>query len=415
MEQILFNGIEIFVPALHHKVCCSEGFLRLVNLVRLSCLPEREGGHVLRVEAAPEKAAERADHGAGIEHGVDATLGVVAHDEAAELLSCRFHASGGVIPQTHFRVVVLEVGAVGVGAEVAPFADDRVADKAVMGFVGVTEHHHIAQFAAALAVGAEGGGAINLGVHLGDGVVAQGDGAAELASLHHLGMAADIDDALTGVEEGGFHDGSLFNEDAAGIPDDGVGRAERLRLPSGGQEGKITLHFLSVPQENMVGAFYELVIPVIGALAEGQSDGAHLEIVVKEVAQITAVVRAEGEKVVLIAQGLAARQGSNSADQLGRWDEVAGNQQIVIAFSKWEFFLQIGFCEAGGAGAEQLLPFFTEGENADTKVCRGPGEGERHQMRAAPVVEKDNVHRMRQIKKKRLVLMKKPLQRYNKK
>ena len=101
-----------------------------------------------------------------IEHAVDSGLGMVAHDKSAELQTCAQEAMGRIVPEFDFGVVVLEVGSSGASAEVAPFADNGVAEEAVVSLVAVANHYHIIKLSTHFAVGTQGGGTVNLGAHI---------------------------------------------------------------------------------------------------------------------------------------------------------------------------------------------------------------------------------------------------------
>ena len=101
-----------------------------------------------------------------IEHAVDTGLGVVAHDKAAELQAGAQEAVSGIVPELDFGVVVLEVGSCCSAAEVAPFADNGVAEETVVSLVAVANHYHIIKFSTHLAVGTESSGSVNLGAHV---------------------------------------------------------------------------------------------------------------------------------------------------------------------------------------------------------------------------------------------------------
>ena len=53
--------------------------------------------------------AAHSHYGGGVEHRVDAGLGVVAHNKSAELKSGAQEPVGGIVPKLGFGIVVLEV------------------------------------------------------------------------------------------------------------------------------------------------------------------------------------------------------------------------------------------------------------------------------------------------------------------
>lgn len=125
-----------------------------------------ETGDKLTRETGAMEVDTDTDDGSGVEHTVDAGLGVVAHDKAAELQAGAQEAVSGIVPELDFGVVVLEVGSCCSAAEVAPFADNGVAEETVVSLVAVANHYHIIKFSTHLAVGAESGGSVNLGAHV---------------------------------------------------------------------------------------------------------------------------------------------------------------------------------------------------------------------------------------------------------
>ena len=107
---------------------------------------------MLGLKPATEDVAAGSDDGSGVEHGVDAAFAVVAHQHATKLQSAVDIGGCCFIPQTHFAVIAFEVAGIGVGAEVAPFADEGVAQKSIVSFVTVSQEGTIRHFTSDAAI-----------------------------------------------------------------------------------------------------------------------------------------------------------------------------------------------------------------------------------------------------------------------
>ena len=62
-------------------------------------------------------------HCSGIEHGIDTAFGMVPHDQTAKGQICLDERIGTVLKDLNRRIVVLEIGAIGISTEIAPFAE----------------------------------------------------------------------------------------------------------------------------------------------------------------------------------------------------------------------------------------------------------------------------------------------------
>lgn len=187
-----------------------------------------EGGDEgARHARAVDVAADTYD-GSGVEHGVNAGLAMVAHDESAELEVGAEEAVGGIVPETYEVVGVLEIGGHASGSEVAPAADDGIAEETVVRLVGVAVNDGIVQLAADFAPGSDGGVGVDFGAHVDGGVVADGDGSAEHGAFHDGGVAAYIDGAGGGVEDASFDPCAWLEENTVAGSDDHDGVAQRL-------------------------------------------------------------------------------------------------------------------------------------------------------------------------------------------
>ena len=88
----------------------------------------------------------------GIEHGVDACLAVVTHDQANELLAAFVKSTAAVIPDLHIVVVVLQVARIGVSAQIAPFSNGGIAQEAIVAFVRIRLENNIGYFTTGHAI-----------------------------------------------------------------------------------------------------------------------------------------------------------------------------------------------------------------------------------------------------------------------
>ena len=287
---------------------------------------------------------------------------------------------------------ILEVGAVGVSTEVTPFPYHSVADEAVVSLVGVAEDDGLAKFTAHLAVGTDGSAAIDLGIHLGNGVLAEGDGAAEAAPFHHFGTAPDVDGAAGGVEHRGFNHRSLLDKDAGRVANDGVGRTEGLRGAAGGEVGKVAFDLLPVQQEKVVRAADEIVRTCVFNHLQRKCAVSILEITVEEVAQVEGVAGAESEERVLVIECVAWLEGTDGIQQLRVGQQGARDEQVVAGGAKRELLLKVAFRKSGSGRTQHALPFLADGSDAHAQVGGGACVRKREQVWAAPVVEQYQIH-----------------------
>ena len=70
--------------SLHDALSRSDELVEFMQLPGVVATP-REIGNVLRLKSSAIDVASSADDGAGVEHGVDATFAVVAHQHTAKL------------------------------------------------------------------------------------------------------------------------------------------------------------------------------------------------------------------------------------------------------------------------------------------------------------------------------------------
>lgn len=317
-----------------------------------------EGGDEgARHARAVDVAADSYD-GGGIEHGVDAGLAVIAHDESAELEVGAEEAVGGIVPEAYEVVGVLEVGGHTSGAEIAPAANDGIAEETVVSLVGVAVDDDVVQLAADLAPGPDGGVGVDFGTHVDGGVVADGDGSAEHGAFHDGGVAAYVDRSGGGVEDAALHPGSLFEENAVAGADNHNGVAQRLRGAAGGEAGEVGTEGVAVEEEYVVDVLYD--------------DGRRSRIF----AAHRGVAAACHEGVAAPEGGVGAEGGDSGGESRIR-NNVAGHEdgigRVVAGRKK---FGEIVLGLPGVAAGEECLPLFGDGGDAEAHVGYGACIGE---------------------------------------
>lgn len=321
-----------------------------------------------------------AEDGGGVDHAVDADLAMVAHKQAAELQSGALKALAGIVPEFDLAIVVLEVAGRGAAADVAPLADDGIAEKALVGLVAVADKDGVLDLAADLAVRTQGGGAVDLGSDAHLGVVASGKAAADAGAFHHLDARADVDGTLVGVEHGALDVGIGLDKDAGGVADDGIARRQGLGFTTSGEALKVLGHHHGVILED-----------VIQMLDDERNVGGKLH--VRIVTGIIVVGRAvKGDEFLAYHQGLAQLQREHLLGQLRGGDDVAGHHEVAAAAHvQREFLLQVRHGEVTVVGlSEHGLPLLADGGDAHTQHGGGACVGERQELSAYLVVVKQD-------------------------
>ena len=153
--------------ASHNALGGGDEFVKGVQVPRVVAAPS-EWRDVFGLKPASVYVAAGSDDGSSIEHGVDAAFAVVTHQHATKLQSAIDVGGCCFIPHPHSAVIAFEVAGIGVGAEVAPFADDGVAQKSIVSFVTVSQEGTIRHFTANAAVRTDGRWAINPCSHFDD-------------------------------------------------------------------------------------------------------------------------------------------------------------------------------------------------------------------------------------------------------
>src|SRR6478752_2628648 len=99
---------------------------------------------------------------------------MVAHQQATEGESCFHCLIGMFIPYLHFFIIVLQVRAVGICAQVAPFTYYGIAEVAIMCLVAIGKEYGIVYLSSHFTTWSQRGSAIYLGPHLYHAVFAHG-------------------------------------------------------------------------------------------------------------------------------------------------------------------------------------------------------------------------------------------------
>src|SRR6185437_605739 len=97
------------------------------------------------------------------------------------------------VPYPDLAGIVLQIGDRSAGAEIAPLADHRVTEVAVVSFIGIAEDHDILELASNDRPGAERGCTVYLRSHFNDSTFAGCEWAPDQRAFHDLGVAGDID------------------------------------------------------------------------------------------------------------------------------------------------------------------------------------------------------------------------------
>lgn len=217
---------------------------------------------------------------------------------------------GRIVPEAYEVVRVLEVGGHASGAEVAPAADDGIAEEAVVSLVGVAVDDGVVQLAADFAPGSDGGVGVDFGAHVDGGVVADGEGAAEHGAFHDGGVAAYVDGAGGGVEDAPFDPGARLDEDTVAGTDNHDGVAQRLRGAAGGEAREVGTEGVAIEEEDVVDVLY------------GDGRGSRVFAAHRGVA-------AAGYEGVAAPEGGVGDEGGDSTGEGGIGDDVAGHEDGV--------------------------------------------------------------------------------------
>jgi len=226
-NQPVFD-IKSLISPCHHPLDHLESLVGFICLKTTGAAPGK-GRHKISRKAATKNIGANANHRAGIEHGVDAAFGVVAHEQAAELLSRALKTFFCVIPKLYLIVIIFQIGIIAIRADIAPFAEHRIAQEAVVPLVGVADENGVIDLAAQLAVGPQGCRAVYFCAEFQDRMLAHRQPTAHDAAFHDLRVFAHINRAGCGIERGAFYFCAFFQKNTF-LAEAPVCRADRLRL-----------------------------------------------------------------------------------------------------------------------------------------------------------------------------------------
>ena len=316
-----------------------------------------------------------AHHRRGVEHAVDADFRVVAHNEAAEQEVCTHEGVRGVVPDADFRVVVLEVGGVRAGADVAPLPYHGVAEEPVVRLVGIPEHDDVVELAAGLTDGAEGGASVYLGAHVDVGMVAEGYRTTKTGAFHDLCVAADVDRTAGDVDCRAVTLRVLLYEDGLTAvlvkirADDCVSVVKWLRDAAGCKAKEVAADEFAVEQEDI----------------EDEPDGVEwcaVDLRIPAYVIETGHPAACGdEHPVGVYEGVAGVEVADSGNEGVVGEYVSGNKERFGVIGRGaEFRTEIidGVMVCGSS--EGGVPFLCDGGDADAEISNGACEREREEI-----------------------------------
>src|SRR5690606_16684117 len=111
--HVLFCRAQFLTAAPHHTVGRFQRTNKLVGGHALTTTPAERRDEFLG-KTCSEYIAGHPYHRTGIEHGINGTFAMVAHDEAKEGHTRLYRLVGMFIPYLHLVVVILKIGTVGI-------------------------------------------------------------------------------------------------------------------------------------------------------------------------------------------------------------------------------------------------------------------------------------------------------------
>src|SRR5215217_1915857 len=107
-----------------------------------------------------------------------------------------------LVPDLYYIIVILEVGAVGICAQVTPFADHCIAYKTIMAFITIGKEDNIADLSAYFRARPDGATGIYFSAHFQHCTITKRKRSADQAAFHDLGIITDIYCTATGIDDG---------------------------------------------------------------------------------------------------------------------------------------------------------------------------------------------------------------------
>ena len=251
VEHALVRLGKLHVSACHHAACGLEELGHgHVGVACSGAFAERR--YEIAREARAVDIHTHAKHRGGVEHGVDACFGMVAHYQAAELKPCAQKMRAGIVPQPDRSIVVFQIGRYASGTDIAPLPDYGVAEETVVGLVGKRVYNHVVQFSAYFTPGADSCAGIYLGAHVHNGMGAYSYRSAQHTALHHLSVGSHVYRTGGGVEEGAFYPCAFLKKHERGVAYHSIRVAERQRGAVAGDGPEIGYYCSAVVQKNVV-------------------------------------------------------------------------------------------------------------------------------------------------------------------
>lgn len=350
-----------------------------------------ETGNKLAGETGAMEIDAHSHHSGRVEHAVDSGLGMVAHDKPAELQVCSHEPLRGIVPDADLAIVVFKIARICSGADVAPLPYHGVPEITVVRLVAVAEHDSVVDFTTHLAEGAESRTAVNLRTHPDFGVPTERQRAAEAASLHHLGVAADIDRAILKIDGAALHNGPLLYKEG-GLTVAQFGVADHRGRTVGGDSRAAA----RVP--------HEIVDNLFGVQ---QKDIEHIADAARVVGRLAAITRIKTFEVAAqsvicpyaatVAKRVAHLQlrGLEGRGLVGQL--VAGDEKSLLVFTAIEgkLLAQITHGIKRILARQEMLPFFAYRHQADPEGADRTRIGKREKILVNLMgVEKDYFHIM---------------------
>lgn len=141
-EHAAVGRCQSTASARHHALGDVEEFLlRHAGEAGGRALAERF--HKVSRKASTMHVHPDAQYSGCIEHRVNASLGVVAHNQTAELQRRAGKAARRIIPEADGRIVVLEIGRHRACAYVAPFPNHGISKETIMSLIGIALKYNI--------------------------------------------------------------------------------------------------------------------------------------------------------------------------------------------------------------------------------------------------------------------------------
>ena len=93
------------MSSFHYLFGRLKGFLREVSFEALSASPG-EGWYEVARKTGTENIGGYAHNSTGVEHGIDATLTMIAHKQTTKLQASSFESAGLIVPEFNLLVIV---------------------------------------------------------------------------------------------------------------------------------------------------------------------------------------------------------------------------------------------------------------------------------------------------------------------